>query len=80
MNDFLVIAIAGVFSCFILDVFGRALLIVFKVPEPSYGILGRWAFFMIRRGQISNPTISASAPILQKISSPQPLAQHSSPG
>lgn len=67
MNDFLVIAIAGVFSCFILDVFGRALLIVFKVPEPSYGILGRWAFFMIRRGQIYNPTISASAPISHEL-------------
>lgn len=67
MNEFLIIVLAGVFACFILDAFGRALLIVFKVPEPAYGILGRWVFFMIKRGHVFNPTISASAPISHEL-------------
>ena len=67
MNEFLIIGLAGVFACFILDAFGRALLIVFKVPEPAYGILGRWVFFMIKRGHVFNPTISASAPISHEL-------------
>ena len=67
MNDVLVIVIAGVFSCLILDIFGRALLIFFKVPEPAYGVLGRWVFYMMRRGKIFNPTISAAAPISHEL-------------
>ena len=67
MNEVLVIVIAGVFSCLILDIFGRALLIFFKVPEPAYGVLGRWVFYMMRRGKIFNPTISAAAPISHEL-------------
>lgn len=67
MNEFLIIAVAGVLACVVLDAFGRALLIVLKVPEPAYGILGRWVFFMIKRGHVFNPTISASAPISHEL-------------
>ena len=56
--DFLSIITAGFFSCIALDMFGRLLLILFKIPEPSWGIVGRWFFYMVRRGEIFNPQIS----------------------
>ena len=42
--DFLSIVIAGFFSCVALDMFGRLLLILFKIPEPSWDVVGRWFF------------------------------------
>ena len=44
MNDFLIIVIAGFYSCFTLDLFGRFLLLVLKTPEPSWDVVGRWAY------------------------------------
>ena len=67
MNDFLIIVIAGFFSCFALDFFGRALLILFKIPEPSWGVVGRWVFYMIRRGTVFNPQISDAVPIAHEV-------------
>ena len=53
MVDFLSIIIAGFFSCIALDMFGRLLLILFKIPEPSWGVVGRWVFYMVRQGAVS---------------------------
>ena len=67
MIDFLSIVIAGFFSCIALDIFGRLLLILFKIPEPSWGIVGRWFFFMVSRGVIFNPQISDATPIANEV-------------
>ena len=67
MIDFLSIVIAGFFSCIALDMFGRLLLILFKIPEPSWGIVGRWFIYMVRRGVIFNPQISDAMPIANEV-------------
>ena len=67
MIDFLSIVIAGFFSCIALDIFGRLLLTLFKIPEPSWGIVGRWFFYMVRRGVIFNPQISNTSPIAHEV-------------
>ena len=67
MIDFLSIITAGFFSCLALDMFGRLLLILFKIPEPSWGIVGRWFFYMVRRGVIFNPQISNAIPIANEV-------------
>ena len=67
MIDFLSIVIAGFFSCIALDMFGRLLLILFKIPEPSRGIVGRWFFYMVSRGVIFNPQISDATPIAHEV-------------
>ena len=67
MIDFLSIVIAGFFSCIALDMFGRLLLILFKIPEPSWGIVGRWFFYMVRQGVIFNPQISDASPIAHEV-------------
>ena len=67
MIDFLSIVIAGFFPCIALDMFGRLLLILFKIPEPSWGIVGRWFFYMVRRGVIFNPQISNTSPIAHEV-------------
>ena len=63
MNDFLSIVTAGIFSCVALDLFGRILLILFKIPEPSWDVVGRWVFYMVSRGAFFNPQISYATPI-----------------
>ena len=67
MIDFLSIVIAGFFSCIALDMFGRLLLFLFKIPEPSWGIVGRWFFYMVRQGVIFNPQISDASPIAHEV-------------
>ena len=67
MNDFLSIVIAGLFSCIALDLFGRILLILFKIPEPSWEVVGRWVFYMVRRGAVFNPQISYAMPIAHEV-------------
>ena len=56
MIDILSIFIAGIFSCIILDILGY-LLKKIGVPEPSWGIVGRWTYYMIKNGTFFNPTI-----------------------
>ena len=67
MIDFVSIVIAGCFSCIALDMFGRLLLILFKIPEPSWDIVGRRFFYMVRRGVIFNPQISDAMPIAHEV-------------
>ncbi len=67
MNDFLIIVIAGFFSCVALDFFGRVLLVLLKIPEPSWGVVGRWVFYMVRRGTVFNPQISDAMPIAHEV-------------
>ena len=67
MIDFVSIVIAGCFSCIALDMFGRLLLILFKIPEPSWGVVGRWVFYMIRRGVFFNLQISDAIPIAHEV-------------
>ena len=54
MIDILSILIAGIFSCIILDILGYLLEI--GIPEPSWGIVGRWTYYMLKNGTF-NPTI-----------------------
>ena len=56
MIDILSILIAGIFSCIILDILGY-LLKKIGIPEPSWGIVGRWTYYMIKNGTFFNPTI-----------------------
>ena len=56
MIDILSIFVAGIFSCIILDILGY-LLKKIGIPEPSWGIVGRWTYYMIKNGTFFNPTI-----------------------
>ena len=56
MIDILSIFVAGTFSCIILDILGY-LLKKIGIPEPSWGIVGRWTYYMIKNGTFFNPTI-----------------------
>ena len=67
MNDFLSIFTAGFISCVALDLFGRLLLILFKIPEPSWSVVGRWFFYMVTRGVVFNPNILDAKPIAHEI-------------
>ena len=67
MNDFLIIVIAGFFSCIALDFFGRVLLILFKIPEPAWDVVGRWAYYMVTKGIFFNPQISNAMPIAHEV-------------
>ena len=67
MNDFLIIVIAGFYSCFALDLFGRFLLLVLRIPEPSWDVVGRWAYYMVMRGIFFNPQISCALTIAHEV-------------
>ena len=56
MINILSILVAGIFSCIILDILGY-LLKKIGIPEPSWGIVGRWTYYMIKNGTFFNPTI-----------------------
>ena len=47
--------------------FGRLLLILFKISKPSWGVVGRWAFYMVRRGVVFNPQILDPMPIAHEV-------------
>ena len=46
MNDILSIVVAGIFSCIILDILGYLLKLI-GIPEPSWGIVGRWTYYCL---------------------------------
>ena len=50
------IIIAGLFSCIILDILGYLQKMI-GIPEPSWNILGRWGYYMIKNGILFNPKI-----------------------
>ena len=56
MINILSVLVAGIFSCIILDILGY-LLKKIGIPEPSWGIVGRWTYYMIKNGTFFNPTI-----------------------
>ena len=57
MIDILSIFVAGIFSCIILDILGY-LLKKIGVPEPSWGIVGRWTYYMLKNATFYNPNIA----------------------
>ena len=63
MIDILSILVAGIFSCIILDILGY-LLKLLGVPEPSWGIVGRWTYYMLKNGSFYNPNV-AHMPIIK---------------
>ena len=58
-----IILVAGFFACFVLDVFGRLLLLTVKLPEPAWNIVGRWTYYMCAKGQLFHPAVSQAAPV-----------------
>ena len=56
MIDFFSIIVAGIFSCIILDILGY-LLKLLGIPEPSWGIVGRWTYYMMKNQLFFNPNI-----------------------
>ena len=57
MIDIVSIFVAGIFSCIILDILGY-LLKKIGFPEPSWAIVGRWTYYMLKKGIFFNPTIN----------------------
>ena len=57
MTDILSIIIAGVFSCIVLDILGYLLKLI-GIPEPSWGIVGRWTYYMLKNASFYNPNIA----------------------
>ena len=53
----LCIIIAGIFSCIILDILGYVQKMI-GIPEPSWNILGRWGYYIIKNGTLFNPKIN----------------------
>lgn len=58
-----VILVAGFFACFILDTFGRLLLLTVKLPEPAWYIVGRWTYYICAKGRLFHPAVSQAAPV-----------------
>ena len=56
MNDILSIVAAGIFSCIILDILGYLLKLI-GIQEPSWSIVGRWTYYMIKNASFYNPKI-----------------------
>ena len=56
MIDIISIFVAGIFSCIILDILGY-LLKLMGIPEPSWGIVGRWTYYMLKNATFYNPNI-----------------------
>ena len=56
MIDIISILVAGIFSCIILDILGY-LLKLMGIPEPSWGIVGRWTYYMLKNATFYNPNI-----------------------
>ena len=61
MTIILSIFIAGIFSCIILDILGYLLKLI-GIPEPSWGIVGRWTYYMLKSSTFFNPKINEMAP------------------
>ena len=57
MNDILSIVVAGIFSCIILDILGYLLKLI-GIPDPSWSIVGRWTYYMIKNASFYNPKIN----------------------
>ncbi|MDC3053133.1 DUF2938 domain-containing protein [Candidatus Pelagibacter sp.] len=57
MVDIISILVAGIFSCIILDILGY-LLKLMGIPEPSWGIVGRWTYYMLKNATFYNPKIA----------------------
>ena len=57
MIDIISILVAGIFSCIILDILGY-LLKLMGIPEPSWGIVGRWTYYMLKNATFYNPSIA----------------------
>ena len=57
MIDIISILIAGVFACIILDILGYLLKLI-GIPEPSWGIVGRWTYYMLKNATFYNPNIA----------------------
>ncbi len=57
MIHILSIFVAGIFSCIILDILGY-LLEKLGIPEPSWGIVGRWTYYMVKYADFYNPKIN----------------------
>ncbi len=57
MIDIISILVAGIFSCIILDILGY-LLKLMGIPEPSWGIVGRWTYYMLKNATFFNPNIA----------------------
>ena len=57
MIDIISILVAGIFSCIILDILGY-LLKLMGIPEPSWGIVGRWTYYMLKNANFYNPNIA----------------------
>ena len=57
MIDILSIFVVGIFSYIILDILGYFLNKI-GVPEPSWGIVGRWSYYMFKNGTFFNPKIN----------------------
>ena len=54
------ILVAGVFSCIILDILGF-LMKFFGIPEPSWAVVGRWTYYMLKKAKFYNPNIAEMA-------------------
>ena len=57
MEDIITILVAVIFSCIILDILGY-LLKLMGIPEPSWGIVGRWTYYMLKNATFYNPNIT----------------------
>ena len=60
MIDIFSIIIAGIFSCIILDILGF-LMKFLGIPEPSWAIVGRWTYYMLKKAKFYNPNIAEMA-------------------
>ena len=57
MIDIISILVAGIFSCISLYILGNLLKLT-GIPEPSWGIVGRWTYYMLKSSTFYNPNIA----------------------
>ena len=60
------IIIAGIFSCIILDILGYLQKMI-GIPEPSWNILGRWGYYIIKNGILQSSGLTQKEPVFDPI-------------
>ena len=51
------IVLAGIFACFLMDIWQQLLRLVTGIPISNWSVVGRWFFITLKTGKIYNPMI-----------------------
>ena len=61
------VAIIGIASCVVMDVWQRLLKLLYSINPSDWSVVGRWFVLVVSDRQIYNPTIDQVAPIKNEL-------------